>query len=249
MDLSEVFPKGRQRLYQALQDAGVPAAPQRNVPWINTTADGTIVMNLWRRYIEERGNQIVAQLDARHWEESRRIAKQKCRDVVAALEGSNGRQIRVVVLEESSPGSRHSRGARYDHAQWLVEDTGEDFMLWRGRAPLAEPNEPIPPDPVAFGHINPVRKEHVSTQIERDPQVRRLTLQRAGNHCERPSCTDEKDFATPEVHHITRLGDGGADHTDNTVALCPACHARVHKGIPSVKRQLDRELERIRNSR
>jgi hypothetical protein len=30
--LHEVFPRRRQRLYEALRDAGVPAIPQRNVP-------------------------------------------------------------------------------------------------------------------------------------------------------------------------------------------------------------------------
>ncbi|MCD8189512.1 MAG: HNH endonuclease [Clostridiales bacterium] len=31
-----------------------------------------------------------------------------------------------------------------------------------------------------------------------------------------------------EVHHVVWLSRGGADSLDNTVALCPNCHARVH---------------------
>jgi len=33
-----------------------------------------------------------------------------------------------------------------------------------------------------------------------------------------------------EVHHLRRRSDGGADHPDNVVALCPNCHRRVHYG-------------------
>jgi predicted HNH restriction endonuclease len=45
------------------------------------------------------------------------------------------------------------------------------------------------------------------------------------------------------------LGDGGSDHTDNTVALCPACHCRVHRGTTGVKAALERKLLAIRNRR
>ena len=31
-----------------------------------------------------------------------------------------------------------------------------------------------------------------------------------------------------EVHHIKRLADGGSDSVDNTVALCPNCHRKMH---------------------
>lgn len=33
-----------------------------------------------------------------------------------------------------------------------------------------------------------------------------------------------------EVHHLKMLGDEGADHPDNVIALCPNCHRRVHEG-------------------
>jgi hypothetical protein len=46
---------------------------------------------------------------------------------------------------------------------------------------------------------------------------------RAQYRCEVPGCRDAADFRLPDVHHMTRLGEGGADHTDNTGALCPAC--------------------------
>ncbi|WP_373273521.1 HNH endonuclease [Vibrio parahaemolyticus] len=34
-----------------------------------------------------------------------------------------------------------------------------------------------------------------------------------------------------EVHHLTRLADGGADCPENVIALCPTCHRRAHYSI------------------
>lgn len=107
----------------------------------------------------------------------------------------------------------------------------------------------LPKSPIAYGTLAPERKRAVSERIERDPRVRKLTLARAGNRCEIFGCKDYEDFVTLDVHHITYLGHGGADHTDNTVALCPACHARVHRGNVKVASMLKRKLELLRNSR
>ena len=30
------------------------------------------------------------------------------------------------------------------------------------------------------------------------------------------------------MHHIVWLSNGGEDSTDNTVALCPNCHRKMH---------------------
>jgi hypothetical protein len=69
------------------------------------------------------------------------------------------------------------------------------------------------------------------------------------HHCEISGCTDEVDFERMDVHHLTALGSGGSDHTDNTVALCPACHSRVHRGIMNVKAALEKKLLEIRKRR
>lgn len=112
-----------------------------------------------------------------------------------------------------------------------------------------EDGEEFPESPIAYGTLTPRRKRAVSERIERDPRVRELTLARAGNRCEISDCRDYVDFVTLDVHHITYLGHGGADHTDNTAALCPACHLRVHRGNQKVASVLNRKLELLRNSR
>ena len=245
--LSSLLPIGTQRLYQAMRDAGIRRAmPQRNVQWINAADDGVTVLNWWRIDMEERADTIVGVVDARDWPPNIGT-KAKRNAVIEGLANLNGNLIRVIVLE-GIRGSRRQSGARYDDgAEWLVEDTGAEFLIWRGRSPVGQPA--VPATPQGFGKIEPSRKEIVSQQIERDAKVKALTLKRAQHRCEISKCRDAADYLSMDVHHITRLGNGGSDHTDNTVALCPACHSRVHRGIPEIRAKLSKQIETIRNSR
>lgn len=182
------IPKGTKPIYRALRDAGIgDASPQRNIQWIRQAYDGVWVLNLWRRYIDDIDGQVVAELDAREWS-SRGISQAKTLEVIERLSELSGQQIRVVVLEENVVGSRKSSGAQLDSATWLVEDTGADFVLWRGRTTF--PHGSVPANPLAYGKLNPQRKSRVSLAIERDGRVRALTLSRARYRCEMPGCTD-----------------------------------------------------------
>lgn len=66
----------------------------------------------------------------------------------------------------------------------------------------------------------------------RSDALREYVLRRAGGICE--GCQDVAPFETPkgkpylEPHHTTRLADGGPDHPEHVIALCPTCHRRVH---------------------
>lgn len=60
-------------------------------------------------------------------------------------------------------------------------------------------------------------------------------LARASGYCEKcviPAPFIRRSDGTPylEVHHIIPLSEGGMDHIDNTIALCPNCHREVHLG-------------------
>jgi hypothetical protein len=245
-----ILPKGSQSLYVSLREAGVSAAAQRrNVPWFNVADDGTGIFNAWRNEIEERDGHLVALIDARTWSDTKGARRRKRDEVIRGLQDRHAQQLRIVVLESRSGDNKEHNGTRFDDGEtWLVEDTGTDFLLWRGRESL-EVTWQMPNTPQAFGHLNPLRKEVTSKHIERDARVRSLTLNRAKNRCEIPDCLDGRDFACPDVHHITRLGDGGADHTDNTVALCPACHCRVHRGTGEVQARIEAKIEAIRSGR
>lgn len=68
----------------------------------------------------------------------------------------------------------------------------------------------------------------------RSEVVKEYALRAADGVCQ--GCESEAPFTGKdgepflEVHHLHRRSDGGADHPDNVVALCPNCHRRVHQG-------------------
>jgi len=86
------------------------------------------------------------------------------------------------------------------------------------------------------------RIEHISSEVgqriatskvyQRDPLIVEYTKRRASGICElcKNSAPFKKKDSTPylETHHITWLSKGGKDSIQNTVALCPNCHRKMH---------------------
>jgi hypothetical protein len=71
--------------------------------------------------------------------------------------------------------------------------------------------------------------------FKRNPAVVAAVLLRAKGTCERcHTCAPFLRAANKEpyleVHHKARLADGGSDHPDNALALCPNCHREAHFG-------------------
>lgn len=73
----------------------------------------------------------------------------------------------------------------------------------------------------------------VSSQVvEYDPYVAEYVKRRAKGSCE--LCKKGAPFLDPkgnpflEMHHIVPLTAGGEDSIENTVALCPNCHRKMH---------------------
>jgi 5-methylcytosine-specific restriction protein A len=65
----------------------------------------------------------------------------------------------------------------------------------------------------------------------RSQAIKLYALRRAGGKCE--GCDSPAPFQTRkgpylEVHHLLRLADGGPDHPEWVIALCPNCHRRAH---------------------
>ena len=70
-----------------------------------------------------------------------------------------------------------------------------------------------------------------STYI-RDEIIAEYTKRRANGICqlcgkEAPFC-DENGQPYLESHHIIWLSKGGSDSIENTIALCPNCHKKMH---------------------
>lgn len=85
----------------------------------------------------------------------------------------------------------------------------------------------------------------------RSAAVRVYVLRRAAGVCE--GCGSPAPFTTPqgrpylEPHHIRRLSDGGPDHPDHVIALCPNCHRRVHHGADGAafNEELQRKIQSL----
>jgi 5-methylcytosine-specific restriction enzyme A len=71
-----------------------------------------------------------------------------------------------------------------------------------------------------------------SRRYERNPYVSDFAKRRANGHCD--LCGSPAPFADSsgepflETHHVVWLGSGGVDAIENTVALCPNCHRKMH---------------------
>ncbi|TLG77395.1 HNH endonuclease [Culicoidibacter larvae] len=81
--------------------------------------------------------------------------------------------------------------------------------------------------------INRFTLRETTTKVYgRDPVIATFTKQRAKGVCE--LCGEDAPFKDKqgepylECHHIVWLSRGGEDTIENTVALCPNCHRRVH---------------------
>lgn len=81
---------------------------------------------------------------------------------------------------------------------------------------------------------------HTSTQEKiqsiqnRSTAIKLYAKKRASGICE--GCNETAPFETKsgpylEVHHLTRLADGGADLPQNVIALCPTCHRKAHYSL------------------
>ena len=75
-------------------------------------------------------------------------------------------------------------------------------------------------------------RQAISKQYIRNQSIARYTKLKANGICElceKPAPFFDKDGEPYlESHHVIWLERGGADSIDNTVALCPKCHKKMH---------------------
>lgn len=82
------------------------------------------------------------------------------------------------------------------------------------------------------GKTSPGVRNTKSMQYERDVFVAEYVKRLANGICQ--LCGEKAPFCRKdgepylETHHIIWLSRGGSDTIDNTIALCPNCHARMH---------------------
>jgi 5-methylcytosine-specific restriction protein A len=92
------------------------------------------------------------------------------------------------------------------------------------------------------GRVNVGKRNTRVTQHQRSPWVAEHAKRRSKGLCDlckQPAPFNRKDGAPYlETHHIEWLVNGGADTVENTVALCPNCHRKMHV----LDEQADRKL-------
>ncbi|MBI4242769.1 MAG: HNH endonuclease, partial [Planctomycetes bacterium] len=93
-----------------------------------------------------------------------------------------------------------------------------------------------------IGSVSPSIRYCTIKRHDRTPTVSAIAKLRAGFKCEVQEC-DYKPFIGiynlpyVEVHHITRLAEGGEDTLKNTACLCPIHHREIHFGKTKEKLQ------------
>ena len=60
---------------------------------------------------------------------------------------------------------------------------------------------------------------------------KRTVLHEAGYQCSNPVC---RTIITLDLHHLVYVAQDGKNVAENLLALCPNCHALLHKGIISL---------------
>jgi 5-methylcytosine-specific restriction endonuclease McrA len=72
----------------------------------------------------------------------------------------------------------------------------------------------------------------VTKTYERNPIISTLAKRIAKGHCQLCECqapfSDKNGVPYLETHHIEWLSRGGKDSIENTIALCPNCHKKMH---------------------
>jgi 5-methylcytosine-specific restriction protein A len=85
------------------------------------------------------------------------------------------------------------------------------------------------------------KRTATAVTYEPDVYVAELAIRRANGHCQlcdQPAPFKDRSGAPHlEAHHIVWLSAGGEDTVENTVALCPNCHARMHVLNPKSDRR------------
>lgn len=83
-----------------------------------------------------------------------------------------------------------------------------------------------------YASQRPVSREATVQQYHRSESVKQYAKALANGRCQLCNMAapfmDAKGKPYLEVHHIIWLSHGGADTIENTVALCPNCHRKMH---------------------
>lgn len=104
----------------------------------------------------------------------------------------------------------------------------------------------------AIKHSTPgsMRYQSTTSSYVRDRYISEYAKRRANGICQlcdqpAPFC-DDSGIPFLESHHVIWLGEGGSDSIDNTVALCPNCHRKMH--VLNLNSDVEKLLKVVKDS-
>jgi len=261
--LSQLRPQRKEAVFDLVQGLGfdvsdwietasnpkkIRANPKYCYDWSFIVPGKRAIFNLWHSALEIDGADVLyrdnfrrnADFHRRNGGKRQWITRGEKLDRDAAEAARGDLPVSVILIdgyrrETENPSSESSRvdKRQLDPVEWQVRSydskTG-DFVLARGRG---NPNYVDQFDVAHPDEQRPSKRETSGLVFQRDPNVRRATLRRAGGKCE---YCGEAGFLMVnggvylETHHVIPLSEDGPDHISNVVALCPNDHRRAHHG-------------------
>lgn len=217
--------------------------PKYCYEWAFVEPGKVVVLNIWFEKMQERDGEIFQTLNLREDSLARTKPQWRMRagrfDLAVQEAWRNKLPLHVIVCdgqrrEGTGPGTKASRVQHrlLDPMPWAVTEydwNSGRFTITRGRA-----HSPYIDQFSAADKDDAAGRRRVEVELrERDPEVRRLVLERAGGKCE---LCEEEGFRTAdgrlylETHHVVPLCEDGPDTVRNVVAICPNDHRKAHFG-------------------
>jgi 5-methylcytosine-specific restriction enzyme A len=140
--------------------------------------------------------------------------------------------------KETNPFTPKEAAGRAEYQSQVVEIPGRHASL----------SAKTPPK----GQMKPTATLSPQKQYYRDPEVRDWVIGLSNGICE--ACGNDAPFKSKsggaflETHHMKRLADEGPDIIENTVAVCPNCHRRLHHSVDRLNYadQVLRKIDRLK---
>ncbi len=151
---------------------------------------------------------------------------------------------KMIKITDNQPHGKRTRAGGFSYVYPLSEDllnlkletlANIQKYLEKGIEESALLGQELRLERIKKATIYPEKIQTISYVYQRNPDVIVETLTRAQGVCEEcnkpaPFLRSKDNSPYLEIHHIVALADGGKDSLDNTKAMCPNCHKKLHFG-------------------
>lgn len=113
---------------------------------------------------------------------------------------------------------------------WIFNDCDKKWYSFDGNYSSFSPEEKIIKELAYQEKMKELSKKYEMQEIERLAKqrywsaVRKDVLERDGYTCQLCGKSGKTKL---HIHHIMKIRDGGSDHIDNLLTVCPSCHKKA----------------------